>query len=123
MQMLNFNSVMIGTSQPKVLVEFYRKVIDRKPDMEDESYAGWLVGSCFLNIGEHSEVKGKAAEPARVICNFESKDVKGEFKRIKEIEGAKIIKEPYDIQGMWIATLADPDGNYFQLMSPWEGKM
>jgi predicted lactoylglutathione lyase len=21
---------------------------------------------------------------------------------------------------MWIATFADPDGNYFQLMSPWE---
>ncbi len=35
--------------------------------------------------------------------------------------GAVVIKEPYEMQGMWIATLADPDGNYFQLMSPWEG--
>jgi predicted enzyme related to lactoylglutathione lyase len=22
--------------------------------------------------------------------------------------------------GGWIATFADPDGNYFQLMTPWE---
>lgn len=31
-----------------------------------------------------------------------------------------VVKEPYELQGMWIATFADPDGNYFQLMSPWE---
>jgi len=35
--------------------------------------------------------------------------------------GAVSIKEPYEIEGMWIATLADPDGNYFQLMNPWKG--
>ncbi len=27
-----------------------------------------------------------------------------------------------EIEGFWIATLADPDGNYFQLMTPWEDK-
>jgi predicted enzyme related to lactoylglutathione lyase len=31
-----------------------------------------------------------------------------------------VVKEPYELQGMWIATFADPDGNYFQLTSPWE---
>ena len=49
----------------------------------------------------------------------ETKDVKAEFDRIAAT-GATVVKEPYDIQGMWIATFADPDGNYFQLMSPWE---
>jgi predicted enzyme related to lactoylglutathione lyase len=34
-----------------------------------------------------------------------------------------VVKEPYELQGMWIATFADPDGNYFQLMSPWEEGM
>lgn len=34
--------------------------------------------------------------------------------------GAESIKEPYEMEGVEIATLADPDGNYFQLMSPWE---
>ena len=54
--------------------------------------------------------------------NFETKDVKEEFDRIKEL-GAHVIAEPYkmgeDSEG-WIATFADPDGNYFQLMTPWE---
>ncbi len=119
--MLNFNSVMIGTIQQKVLASFYEKVFQKKPDMEDEKYSGWLVGSCFLNIGEHSEAKGKSKDPVRVIINFETKEVKEEFERIKKIKGVEVIKEPYSLmEGFWIATLADPDGNYFQLMSPWE---
>ncbi len=42
-----------------------------------------------------------------------------ESERIKA-SGATIVKEPYELESMWIATFADPDGNYFQLMSPWE---
>jgi predicted enzyme related to lactoylglutathione lyase len=32
-----------------------------------------------------------------------------------------VIREPYqpgDVAGAWIATFADPDNNYFQLLSP-----
>ena len=47
--------------------------------------------------------------------------MKDEFERIKAA-GATVIKEPYEMGDAWIATLADPDGNYFQLMSPWESK-
>ncbi len=121
--MLNLNSVMIGTHQPKILAAFYEAVLQKVPDMRDGDWSGWMVGSAFLSIGAHSEVKGKAKEPQRVIFNFETEDVKGEFERIKEIEGAEVIKEPYnpdETSEMLIATLADPDGNYFQLASPWE---
>lgn len=116
---------MIGSSQSKVLIEFYEKVFDKKPDMLEEDWAGWQVGSTFFNIGPHDEVKGKAREPQRVIINLETEDVKEEFERIREIEGVKVIKELYEMEGMegmWIATLADPDENYFQLMSPWEAE-
>ncbi len=111
---------MLGSSQPKKLAAFYEKVFDKKPDMAEGNWSGWLVGSCFFNIGEHSEVKSKAKEPQRLIVNFETKEVKKEFARIERL-GAKVIKAPYEMGGMWIATFADPDGNYFQLMSPWEG--
>ena len=40
-----------------------------------------------------------------------------EFERIKAA-GATVIREPYEMGGGWIATLADPDGNYFQLVTP-----
>src|SRR5258708_2977111 len=121
--MLNFSSVMIGTSQPKVLAEFYEKVFEKKADMEDGDWHGWSVGATYFSIGAHSEVKGQAKEPQRLIFNFETKEVKQEFERITKIEGVKVIKEPYnpdESSEMLIATLADPDNNYFQLMSPWD---
>lgn len=90
--------------------------------MEEGGYFGWQVGSAFFTVGEHSEAEGKSKDPIRVIINFETREVKEEFERIKEIDGVEVIKEPYDMDGAWIATLADPDGNYFQLVSPWENK-
>lgn len=118
--MLNLNSIMVGSEQAKVMAQFYAKVFDKKPDMEDGGFSGWTVGSTFFGVGEHSEVTGKAKEPQRMIINLETKEVKEEFERISKIEGATVIKEPYEMGGGWIATIADPDGNYFQLMTPWE---
>lgn len=114
---------MLGTHQPKVLAEFYGKVFDKKADWNDANWYGWQVGNTHLTIGEHSEVKGKAKEPQRIILNLDTKDVIVEFERIKNL-GAEVIKEPYnpgEAEEMLIATFADPDGNYFQLMTPWEG--
>ena len=118
--MLNLNSVMIGTTQIKVMAEFYEKLLQRPADMVEEGWHGWRVGSSFLAVGEHSEMQGPAKEPGRIMFNFETPEVKEEFERIKAIDGVKVIKEPYEMGPGWIATLADPDGNYFQLMSPWD---
>jgi predicted enzyme related to lactoylglutathione lyase len=51
------------------------------------------------------------------MFNFETTSVKEEFERMKAA-GAKVIREPYEMGGGMIATLADPDGNYFQLVTP-----
>lgn len=118
--MLNLNSMMIGTSKTQEMAAFYEKVFDRKADMVEGNWYGWKVGNTFFSIGEHSEVKGTAKEAQRIIYNFETKEMKEEFSRIKSV-GAVVVKEPYDMGGsMMIATFADPDGNYFQLMTPWE---
>jgi len=117
---LNFNGVMIGSEHPETLGEFYAGVFGRPADMKEGGWYGWQFGAAWLSIGEHSEVKGQAAEPQRVILNLETKEPQAEFDRIKAA-GATVVREPYELQGMWIATFADPDGNYFQLMSPWEG--
>jgi predicted enzyme related to lactoylglutathione lyase len=75
-------------------------------------------------IGEHSEVKGTSKEPARIIWNLETDDVKGEFDRIKGT-GARVVQELYNPAGdegdFLMATFADPDGNYFQIASPAPG--
>lgn len=107
--------------QPKAMAAFYEKVFQKAPDMTDGDWSGWSVGKAYFTVGEHSEMGGHTKDPGRVMFNLETKEVKEEFERIKGI-GATVIKEPYEMGGMWIATLADPDGNYFQLMSPWETK-
>ena len=117
--MLNLNSVMIGTKQPKALATFYEKVIGKPADMVDSEngFFGWQVGSSFMSVLEHSEMGGNTKDPGRVILNFETTQVKEEFERIKALGGV-VIRAPYEMGGGWIATLADPDGNYFQLVSP-----
>jgi predicted enzyme related to lactoylglutathione lyase len=87
--------------------------------MSEGGWHGWQVGDSFFSVGEHSEMKGSAKDAGRVMFNLETKEVKEEFERIKGF-GAKVVKEPYEMGGGWIATLADPDGNYFQLMTPWD---
>jgi predicted enzyme related to lactoylglutathione lyase len=117
--MLNLNSVMIGTKQPAVLAAFYEKVIGKPPDMSDaeNGFSGWQIGGSFLGVLDHSEMGGSSKDPGRVMLNFETSEVQVEFDRIKGL-GGKVIKAPYEMGEGWIATLADPDGNYFQLMTP-----
>ncbi len=116
---LKLSNLMVGSARPQEVGEFYERILDRPADMKEDGWYGWDIGGTWFTVGEHSEVKDRAAEPQRLIVNFETKDVQAEFDRIRSL-GAEVVKEPYDMQGMWIATFADPDGNYFQLMSPWE---
>ncbi len=119
MRMLNLNSVMIGTKQPKVLAAFYEGVLGKPADMVDSEngFFGWQVGSTYLSVLDHSEMGGKTKDPGRVMLNFETADVQEEFERIQGL-GVEVIRAPYEMGGGWIATLADPDGNYFQLVTP-----
>ena len=121
--MLNFNSILVFSENPEKLGEFYKKVFQKEPEWKEGGYTGFQVGAGFFTVGPHNKVKGKNSSPERLLLNFETEDVKVEFDRIKEL-GAQVVASPYqpkeDLK-MWIATLADPDGNYFQLMTPFEG--
>lgn len=119
---MNFNSILIGSENPERLIEYYTKLFG-KPSMEDGDggYAGWQIGSGWVTVGPHDQVHGKNLQPGRLLWNLESADVKADFNRFKGA-GAIVIREPYvmeedAVQGT-IATFADPDDNYFQLMSP-----
>jgi predicted enzyme related to lactoylglutathione lyase len=117
---LSLSTVMINTEDTARLVDFYRQALG-EPRFEGNGYTGWLAGAGFLMIGPHSEVKGTNEMPGRIMVNFETPDVAAEFERLRGI-GAQVIAEPYqpgdDAGDMWLATLADPDGNYFQIASP-----
>lgn len=116
---MNFNGILIGSDDPKRLTDYYRKLFG-EPIYDDGGYTTWQIGGGSISIGAHSEVHGSNAHPGRIIWNIETTDVQTEFDRLKAA-GATVVREPYsfeDFPDAWIATLADPDDNYFQLMTP-----
>jgi predicted enzyme related to lactoylglutathione lyase len=118
---MNLNSILIGSEDPKALAEYYTKLFG-EPGWDDGGYTGWQVGTGWVTVGPHDQVKGKNTQPGRILWNIETADVKGVFEKFKAA-GATVVQEPYtpgegdEMQGL-IATFSDPDDNYFQLMSP-----
>lgn len=118
--MLDLNSIIIFSENPNKLVDFYKKVLQMDPGWSGGDFTGFKAGVGYLTIGPHDKVYGKSKNPERIIFNFETKNVKAEFERIKKL-GAKVIATPYhpgEEKSMLLATFADPDGNYFQLNTP-----
>ena len=116
---MNFNSILIGSADPARLTAYYTRLLG-EPTFNDNGYTGWVIGNGTITVGAHDQVHGTNSEPGRLIWNIESEDVKGDFERFKA-GGATVVREPYSFEGApgsWVATLADPDGNYFQLVSP-----
>lgn len=120
--MLNFNSILISSAQPEKLVEFYKSVFSQNVGWSAGEFHGFQVGSGGIMIGPHQDVSGKNPQPGRVMFNLETPDIHDEFLKIKGL-GATVITEPYqpmEAAESWIATFADPDGNYFQLMTAYK---
>jgi len=120
---MDLNGLLIGTENPERLKDYYTKLFG-KPGFDEGGYFGWQIGSGLLSFGPHDQVKGKNTTPGRIIWNITAADVQAEFKKLKAA-GATVVKEPYEMsdapgQKVTIATLTDPDNNYFQLMSPME---
>lgn len=116
---LNFSTVMVNSGDPSKLKAFYGKVFG-EPMWDQDGFTGWQVGGGHFMVGPHDQVSGNSKEPARIMVNFETDDVEGEFERIKGL-GATVVSEPAHPGGepsMTLACLADPEGNYFQLASP-----
>ncbi len=116
---MNLNSILIGSADPSRLVAYYTRLLGT-PGWDDGGYTGWQLGTGFVTVGPHDQVVGPNTQPGRIIWNIECADVPAEFARLRDA-GATVVREPYhpgEMPDAWIATFADPDGNYFQLMSP-----
>ena len=116
---MNFNNILIGSEDAPRLAAYYTRLFG-EPGFSQGGYNGWMIGSGFVTVGPHDQVHGQNSAPGRLIWNIESPDVQGDFARLKAA-GAIVVREPYEFEmmpGAWIATLSDPDGNYFQLTSP-----
>src|SRR3989344_1361043 len=116
-------SIILFSESAKRLAKFYREVVGLKQTMaaemgeNNENYFGFKIGKGpELGVMDHSKVKGTNKNPERMIFNLEVDDIKKEAKRLIKAK-AKKIQDIYHVEGYgYIATFADVDGNYFQLV-------
>ena len=121
---MDFNSILIGSEDPERLVDVLHQAVRRRRRCRDGGYTGWQLG---VGLGDRRSARprsrARTPHPGRIIWNIETPDVAGDFDRFKAA-GAIVVAEPYgfdgDEPGASIATFADPDDNYFQLMTPME---
>lgn len=120
--MMTAMSLLIFSENPAMLVDFYTSVLQKEPDWSGGDFKGYKIGSSGFVIGPHDKVHGKSVQPERMMFNLEVTDVKAEFERIKAM-GTAVVAEPYqpgEDTTMWVATFVDPDGNYFQITTPFK---
>ena len=114
MKVNGFN-VNVCSEQPERLIQFYADVVGLQP-MPQVSAGAFLAGNAAFLVDGHSEVKGTATEPQRVLLSFSVDDVAAEQERL-ESAGVRFVrpatKEPW---GGLVATFLDLDGNYCQLV-------
>ncbi len=113
MHVTSFN-INLTSEQPERVTAFYRDVVGLP--MNDRLDA-FLVGpDAQILIDGHSETKGPAKEPQRVLINMFVEDIAAEQARL-QTQGVTFIREQgKEYWGGVISTFLDPDGNYLQLI-------
>ncbi len=120
---MKLNGVQLGAADAKTLAVFYTKAFGEPKWAMPGDWYGWDIGAGHLFFGPHSEVKGKASEPQRVMIAFEEPDVQSAFDKLIAAGASEIARPNNPDPGnnaFWQATVADPEGNYLQLASPME---
>ena len=108
----------IWSENVKNLLPFYRDTLGLNVRIETPDFVVFGDGrGTNLGLGTHSEVKGKASDPYRLMVGLDSDDLDADFQRLKEA-GVTFIEQPTDYDGLRIATLKDPEGNLVQLFQP-----
>ncbi len=107
--------VNVTSEDPARLGKFYRETVGLKPN-PDIGENAFNVNGAMLMIDGHSETKGAAKEPSRLLINFFVDDLAAEQSRL-EGQGVKFIRTAGKEEwGGVISTFVDPDGNYSQLI-------
>ena len=118
-------SITLFSQNATKLADFYKKILGLKQTMEAEMGEGKKAANLYgfemktgspLYVVDHSDIKGKAKQPKRIVFNLEVDKIDPEVARLKR-KKVKVIEPKYHVQGYgYIATFADIDGNYFQLV-------
>ncbi|HKZ19962.1 MAG TPA: VOC family protein [Acidimicrobiia bacterium] len=110
--------VLIHTSEAGFpeMRRFYGEILGLKPRSEREGFINFEWGRLRLTLHLHDRVRGTAADPNRVLLNFEVDDLTTWHGQL-EAAGTPCVRTPTaEPWGGEVATYSDPDGNLIQLI-------
>lgn len=104
-------SILLGTTQPEVLRDWYRTAL--APEHNGDGPID--LGGFLLVIDQRDDIASNTSEPGRMILNFHVDDF-DEIERQLRAADVNWIAPPEDRPAGRFATFADPDGNYLQII-------
>ena len=109
-------SMLLSSTNPQRLRDFYAQALDIKPDQTpDGGYDILDVGGFYVLIDTRDDIGDRNPEPGRLIFNVDVDDAKAAAARF-EAAGATWLAPLEDRDGSFFATAVDPDGNYVQIV-------
>ncbi|UNZ18984.1 VOC family protein [Streptomyces sp. 891-h] len=113
--------IVLGSTDPERLWEWYRTAFTPRAAAADtdggEGPAHVLeLSGTYVIFESRDDVGRKSVEPGRILINFEVTDIHGTARRLTEQLNPHWVRpvEAVD-EGVLLATVEDPDGNYVQL--------
>jgi predicted enzyme related to lactoylglutathione lyase len=98
------------------MATFYADILALPVRSRHVSFVNFSWGEFRLTIHTHSQVRGPAIDPHRVMINFLVADIAITHQRLVRA-GVEFRRAPEpESWGGWVATFVDPDGNTLQLM-------
>jgi predicted enzyme related to lactoylglutathione lyase len=104
-------SLLVGSSQADAMKGWYRRCFDVK----ENEMGAFDFGGVQLFIEAHTDVSGPAKEPARMIINLNVDDCRALESHLRS-QNVTWIREVEQMPFGLIGTVADPDGNYVQVI-------
>lgn len=104
-------SILLGSTEPARLREWYRKAL--APDHQGDGPI--RLGEFLLVIEHRDDVAPDSQEPGRIILNFHVDDFDAMAAQLGAA-GVSWLVPIADRPGGRFGTFADPDGNYLQII-------
>jgi uncharacterized glyoxalase superfamily protein PhnB len=111
MTTLKPGSILLGSTRPEELRDWYRKVL--APGHQGEGAID--LDGFWLVIEQRDDVDAKNNEPGRMILNFHVDDFDAAEAQLRAA-GVEWLTPVEDRPGGRFGTFADPDGNYLQFI-------
>jgi predicted enzyme related to lactoylglutathione lyase len=111
----SLRSLMLSSTDPERLHAWYTSVLPPDTDDRQGDYRILGYGGFHLFLDSRDDVGEQAAEPGRMLLNFDVDDARGVVDRVDEQDGTWLAPLE-DRDGSLFATAVDPDGNYVQVI-------